>query len=378
MLQHLTLFQPSAWDNSIAPINIIHKLENEINNLIDYVNSMEDESVERAKEYTDAQISVINVQIAEFYESFRSISRTLGNMDAHISSVEATNDTRYAEMLSITSALRTYIDETKDYLKNYTDIKTLELKTYLEAQINAIKQLIDDLLNLKTIDGLTGEYKTVREIIGTSISPKVSRRGSNRYSLTWGQICTTTNKGWLSRMSNRYANRINYFAPTWYNFMINCYDYTPTVKATRYAPLINTWGAFCYNTLIYIGEIVHMARQYYTSTDTGLKAQFGYMDLFDKSEWDTYISNGTPIPTINESVDLTTLYDETNDHMSLVWQQFKYSIGVFTGFLAGYGLYSASASANAVLFAGSGDIPYLVQYLLGNLNSYDLTNTFDD
>lgn len=377
MLEHFSIFQPNAWDNSIAPIDLIHKIINQLNAVIDEVNNMSDESYERSKEYTDIQIATVNSQITTVNQSISSLTRSVFELNNYITSVSNTSDTRYQTLVGNINQLTEYCIQTRTYCYNYTDVKVLDLKNYLEAQINEIKHLVDNLLDEQTIDGMTGTYKTVREILGTKILQKTKQRGGNRYALTWGQLSLTDNKGWLCRMTTRYSQRINLFAPTWYNFMRNNYTYPSHIQPYIYTPNLNTWGAFSNVTLLFIGELIHKVRQYYTSTTAEVKANYQYLDCFNYDEWQTYISDGTPIPTIENLVDMNDLYDSTNDYMSLVWAQFKTSIGIFTGFLAGNGLYSSSATSTTVLFAGSGDLPYMFQYMLGNLVTDDLTQTFN-
>ena len=395
MLQKFTIFQPNGWDNSILPIDIIHKLINEMNNVIDYINNMEDRSVERAKEYTDSQIADVNSSIAttnnnldqinnSLQASIRSLNQSITVLQSQLftygeilTDLSGRENEHYTELRTSIQQVYQTISSVATQLRDYADLKDLNLKNQLEAEIEELRNIVNDLLNARTIDGFTGEVKTVREIIGINILRNSKLRGGNRFALTWGQLSLTDNKGWLSRMSNRYNQRINYMAPTWYNFMINKFEYPSWVKPYIYTPLLNTWGAFSNLTLLYIGEIVHKVRQHYTSPDSAIAEQFKYLDVFNKAEWDTYITDGTPIPTIETSVDMTSLYDASNDYLSLVWQQFKYSIGVFTGFLIGYGLYSSGANQN-VLFATTNDLPYMLQYMLGNLNLMELTDTFED
>lgn len=389
MIPKFTIFQPNGWDNSILPIDIIHKLINEMNNVIDYINNMEDNSVERAKEYTDSQIATVNDSIAatnntidqinnSLQASIRSVNQSITVLQSQLSTYgEILNDLNSRELEHYTEIGRTITQIYSDMrdlgvqLRNYADIKDLVLKEQLEAQIEEIRIIVNDLLNLKTIDGFTGTYKTVREIIGTKILYHAKTKGGNRYALTWGQISTTSRNGWLARYSIRFNNRINYFAPTWHNFMLNNLRFAS--PQNLYSANVNTWCSFTNLTLLFIADIVHKCNFYCTSGTADIANNYKTVDVFKKTEWDTYITDGTPIPTV-ERVDINDLYDGTNKHISLILTQFKSSISIFTGSVGGYGIYSTSGSNQ--LFSGTSDLPALFQLLQGNLNTPFFSDTF--
>lgn len=389
MLPKFTIFQPNGWDNSILPIDIIHKLINEMNNTIDYINDMEDHSVERAKDYTDSQITIVNDSIATTNNTIDQINNTLqasirslnysittlqtqyNSLSNNLADLNTRESNHYTELGRAITQVYTDMNALGVQLRNYADIKDLVLKEQLEAQIEELRIIINDLLNLKTIDGFTGSYKTIREIIGTKILYQTKIRGGNRYALTWGQMSTTARNGWLARFSIRFTNRINYFAPTWHNLMINNYSFAN--PQNLYSSNINTWGSFCNLTMLYLADIVHKCNFYCTSGTAAIASNYKIVDVFKKSEWDTYINDGTPVPTV-ERVDVNDLYDGTNKHISLIVTQFKSSISIFTGSVGGYGIYSTSGTNQ--LFSGSSDLPALFQFLQGNLNTQFYSDTF--
>ena len=55
MLNHITMFQPSAIDNALSTMQILHKLITQINTVIDEVNSIDS----KANEYTYVQINIL-------------------------------------------------------------------------------------------------------------------------------------------------------------------------------------------------------------------------------------------------------------------------------------------------------------------------------
>lgn len=374
MIEHFSIFQPNAWDNSVAPINIIHKLINDLNKLVDEVNNIEDTSFERAKEYTDSQISPIRFELGTIGESLRSISRSLGALTSDLMALDSRESSHYAETVSRLNNLSDYIQSVRAELKNYTDLSIIMLRNQLEEEIEELKELINSMLDLPAIDGHTGQFSTVRRIIGTWGVSKNRYIGANRYALTWGQLKTSTPNGWLANNTSRFNGKFNYIAPTWHNFMINNHVFTSTQTNNLNSCNLNTWQSFCNLTLLFIGDMVHKINQYCTSGTATIADNYKNVDVFKKSEWDAYISDGTPAPTI-ERVNVTDLYDGSNTHVSLIVTQFKSSIGIFTGAVLGYGLYASSSTANA-LFATSSDLPALIQFLHGNMGAPCFSNTF--
>ena len=372
MLTHFSVFQPNSWDNSIAPINLIHKLENEINTIIDEVNSIEDTIFQRSKEYTDEQIAIIDGRLENITTQINQMVVSINALSSRVTFIDERESRHYENVVTRIINLTNYVQSVRLELKNYTDMQVLALKTQLEAEINAIKALIDSLLDMTTIDGHTGQYATVRKIIGTWGVAKNKYIGGNRYALSWGQLSQNTNNGWLARYSNRIYGRINYFAPTWHNLMLNNYNFG--TGSSLYNNNLNTWGCFCNLTMLYIADLVHKINQYCASSTSEVANNYKMVDVYDKTEWDAYVANGAVKPTYSET-DVTELYDGTNTHVSLIVSQFKLSIGIFTGSVGGYGLYASGTTVNA-LFNGSSDLPALIQLLQGNLNNPAYSNTF--
>lgn len=392
MLPKFTIYQPNGWSNSILPLDVLHKIINEMNVVIDEVNNIEDHSVEIAKAYTDSQIAIVNGEIAttnatieqinnSLLADIRSINTNLNILTQQLNTygerltdLSNRESNHYSEINSRFTQVYRDINSFAVQLRNYADIKDLVLKEQLEAEIEEIRVVINNILNVKTIDGFTGSIKTVREILGTRILLQTKLKGANRYALSWGQISQTTKNGWLAKYNSRVNNKINYLAPTWHNFMLNNYQFTSSQLNNLNANNLNTWGAFCNLTLLYIGDIVHKINQYCTSGTAAIATNFKTVDVYKKAEWDTYLSDGTPVPGI-ETVDVTALYDGTNSHVSLIVTQFKASLAIFTGAVVGYGLYASSSTANA-LFSTTSDLPALFQFLQGNLNLPYFSSTF--
>ena len=132
MLQKFSVFQPNAWDNSIVPINILHKIVNNLNEVIDVVNAIEDTGFERAKEYTDSQITIVNSNIATLNSALSSLSRVVSNLMTTVQSLDNRETEHYNVLTYRIGALDNRVTEVRAYLKNYTDFEVLQLKNYLE------------------------------------------------------------------------------------------------------------------------------------------------------------------------------------------------------------------------------------------------------
>lgn len=381
MLNKFSVFQPNAWDNSIAPIDILHKIINNLNEVIDTVNAIEDTGFARAKEYTDEQITNVNSRISDtnaeitrIQQNFFNLSRQFGQLQMLFSNLDGRETTHYNHIQTQISDLYTHIETTKNYLLHYTDYEILQLKELLEAEINEIKHLIDNLLDVKCIDGFTGNYSTVREILGTRITQKTKEKGGNRYALTWNQLEATAN-GYLFNKSSRFSGNINIIAPTWYNLERNNYQFSTGQKATSYAMNLNTWGAFSNVTLLFLVEMVHKIQLHYNASTQAIADNYKNVDVFNYAEWQAWISSGETIPSV-ETVDVSTNYDGSNTYISLIVEQFKQSLSIFTGYATGYGLYSTSANSTNTLFGGVNDLPRLFQLLYGNINRADYSDYF--
>ena len=138
MLQKFSVFQPNAWDNSIVPINILHKIVNNLNEVIDVVNAIEDTGFERAKEYTDSQITIVNSNIATLNSALSSLSRVVSNLMTTVQSLDNRETEHYNVLTYRIGALDNRVTEVRAYLKNYTDFEVLQLKNYLENEIKDI------------------------------------------------------------------------------------------------------------------------------------------------------------------------------------------------------------------------------------------------
>lgn len=377
MLPKFSVFQPNSWDNGILPIDVLHKLITEMNTLIDEVNNIENKSVEISKAYTDAEISTLNqnltYQIRQVSNDLVAANRIISGHSTAIGAINTQIGTINGQINSLSGELTAKFNEAKDYadnaaalVKTYSDMRLLAATSELQEEINNIITIVNDILNIKTIDGFTGRYVTVREILASKIVQNTKKAGGNRYALTWKQL-KLSGDGYLFNKSSRFSSNINILAPTWHNLMLNNYQFSAGQKAASFAMNMNTWGAFSNCTLLFLAEIVHKILMHSGSGTAAIANNYKYVDVFKFDEWQAWINGGSDVPSI-ERVDVTTTYDGTNTYLSLIVEQFKQSLSIFTGYTPGYGLYSTSANSTNTLFGGVNDLPRLFQLLYGNTN----------
>lgn len=390
MLPKFTVYQPNGWDNSILPIDILHKIINEMNNVIDYINDMEDHSVERAKEYTDSQISIVNDEITttnnnlniinnNLQASIRSINanltvltQQLNTYGERLDNLDTRESNHYTEIRQNFAQVYSDMNSLATQLRNYADLKDIVLKDQLEAEIDEIRVIINNLLETKTLDGFTGQIRTVRSILAEDIIRNAAYNGGAEYRLTWGMLDITSNDGWFFNKSSRFKSYCNLIAPTWGNMMINTYQFTSGQKAVQYHELLGTWGAFCYKGLLYITDLIHNLNRFSGSGTAAIANNFKNVDIFNITEFNAWIGGGDTKPSTISNVDITTEYESGNTYLSLIISQFKKSVSIFTGYLNTYGLYGSSG-----VFNTTNDLPAVLQLLAGATNNRIYTDFWD-
>lgn len=146
MLSHITMFQPSAVDNALSTMQIIHKLINEMNTVIDEVNTIDS----KANEYTDSkvlelknqleeQINLLNNRVTNLssdvsnytelvYEISNLIVQLQTRLTSEIARLDDKIDSNKIELLQS-------INNVLNLAKNYTDTEISKLKLYIEKLI---------------------------------------------------------------------------------------------------------------------------------------------------------------------------------------------------------------------------------------------------
>lgn len=147
MLNHITMFQPSAIDNALSTMQILHKLINQINTVIDEVNSIDS----KANEYTDEQIELLH----------RIINDELSEVESNLNNLIKSNSDDIVNIKTELIELHNNIKKLNKDIKSNTDLifsnynvlilKIAELKDYIDSVING--------LNIKVFSPVTG-YKT--------------------------------------------------------------------------------------------------------------------------------------------------------------------------------------------------------------------------
>ncbi len=147
MLNHITMFQPSAIDNALSTMQILHKLITQINTVIDEVNSIDS----KANEYTDEQIELLH----------RIIKDELSEVESNLNNLIKSNSDDIVNIKTELIELHNNINKLNEDIKSNTDLifsnynvlilKIAELKDYIDSVING--------LNIKVFSPVTG-YKT--------------------------------------------------------------------------------------------------------------------------------------------------------------------------------------------------------------------------
>lgn len=187
MLNHITMFQPSAIDNALSTMQILHKLINQINTVIDEVNSIDS----KANEYTDEQIELLH----------RIIRDELSEVESNLNNLIKLNSDDIVNIKTELIELHNNIKKLNEDIKSNTDLifsnynvlilKIAELKDYIDSVING--------LNIKVFSPVTG-YKTDIQNALNDIY--------NLYQIDFGNVNLTYIKKLLQNVV--VVNNVNY------------------------------------------------------------------------------------------------------------------------------------------------------------------------
>lgn len=162
MLNHITMFQPSAIDNALSTMQILHKLITQINTIIDEINSIDS----KANEYTDEQIKILNDKIEneliELEKTLKEYSDTLNN---NLKTYVDKQDKFILDLLSSSIVtIREEMNKLENKLKLYIDTNDSKIYVY----INKIyKELYDLIMNGNDIiySPIDGFLKSTKDVI---------------------------------------------------------------------------------------------------------------------------------------------------------------------------------------------------------------------
>ena len=196
MLNHITMFQPSAIDNALSTMQILHKLITQINTIIDEVNSIDS----KANEYTDEQIKILKNFLVNKIDT--DIENTVKTLTEYIDNQDEKNY----------SILNKKID---DVIKQvYVDIAKLksDLTLYIDDNDNKIKVIInevyEELYNLIKngndiiYSPVDGNLKSTKDVIVDVMNIIQQKNGVNWKTLQ--ELCTrgtgVTYDSWFNKL----------------------------------------------------------------------------------------------------------------------------------------------------------------------------------
>lgn len=152
MLSHVTLFQPSAIDNAMSTVQIIHKLINEMNIIIDEVNNIDS----KANEYTDEQIALLKSELSVKFDEIEVLINSLsGRIDTNSINIQDLYS-RIADLRQIvinnTSFLDNKIDNVELSLTNQMQQAYTTLWHYIDSKVDILEKLIESLKETKVFN----------------------------------------------------------------------------------------------------------------------------------------------------------------------------------------------------------------------------------
>lgn len=199
MLNHITMFQPSAIDNALSTMQILHKLITQINTIIDEVNSIDS----KANEYTDEQIKIlknflVNKIDTDIKNTVKTLTEYIDNQDEKNynilnKKIDDVIKQVYVDIAKLKSDLTLYIDD------NDNKIKVIINEVY-EELYNLIKNGNDIIYS-----PVDGNLKSTKDVIVDVMNIIQQKNGIN-----WNIIQTLC-------YDNSLAKRVTY--DSWLNKM---------------------------------------------------------------------------------------------------------------------------------------------------------------
>lgn len=142
-LNHFLLSQPLAVDNAISTIAVIHKIKNQINDIIDFINNFET----HANEYTDEQITLLK---NELQIKFNEVETSISNLTNRIDIVDSQIEGIYSELTTLRNIMNTNFSNINNHINEINTSLTLQIQDnyitlyhYINSQIDMIEQLIN-------------------------------------------------------------------------------------------------------------------------------------------------------------------------------------------------------------------------------------------
>ena len=139
---------PAVYDDSLSYYEVLCKLRELVNTLIDYVNQFDYDEIQRQinafKQYIDDQIAIEDKKIEDLY----------GDFDSYKESV----DTDLRIMGSEIEGIRESLSSITQSLIARIDIRIAENNDYIFSKID------EGLIDIKVINYFTGELVTIQEM----------------------------------------------------------------------------------------------------------------------------------------------------------------------------------------------------------------------
>lgn len=204
MLNHITMFQPSAIDNALSTMQILHKLITQINTIIDEINSIDS----KANEYTDEQIKIlkdflVNKINTDIENTIKTLTEYIDNQDEKNynilnKKIDDVIKQVYIDIAKLKSDLILYIDD------NDNKIKVIINEVY-EELYNLIKNGNDIIYS-----PVDGNLKSTKEVIVDVMNIIQQKNGINWKTLQ--ELCTrgtgVTYDSWFNKLKilSRFNN----------------------------------------------------------------------------------------------------------------------------------------------------------------------------
>lgn len=213
MLNHITMFQPSAIDNALSTMQILHKLINQINIIIDEINNIDS----KANQYTDEQIEILkDFTINKINSDIESLNK---NLKEYIDTSDKNLDSRITEEVeklntTISEQVQTLlndIENLKIYLLDYINLKDNEIYVKIDE---VYKELYDLIIkgNQLIYSPVTGELTNIQKVLYDMMGIVKTKNGINWSNLI--SLCKSQEPdyviwdSWLSKLKslNRFKN----------------------------------------------------------------------------------------------------------------------------------------------------------------------------
>lgn len=204
MLNHITMFQPSAIDNALSTMQILHKLITQINIIIDEINSIDS----KANAYTDEQIKIlkdflVNKINTDIENTTKTLTEYINNQDEKNynilnKKIDDVIKQVYIDIAKLKSDLILYIDD------NDNKIKVIINEVY-EELYNLIKNGNDIIYS-----PVDGNLKSTKEVIADVMNIIQQKNGINWKTLQ--ELCTkgtgVTYDSWFNKLKvlSRFNN----------------------------------------------------------------------------------------------------------------------------------------------------------------------------